>query len=256
MLGAIAGDMIGSAYENRPIKTTEFPLFSDNSRFTDDSVLTTAVAFAIMTDRDYGAALRIFGRLYPLAGYGGNFANWLVTDDPAPYNSWGNGSAMRVSPVGHAFAGPEEVLAEAERSAVMTHDHPEGIKGAQAIALAVHLARNGAGKAGIKSALTERFGYDLDRSLDDIRPRYLPDMSCQGSVPEAIIAFLEGDDFEETVRLAVSLGGDSDTQACIAGSIAHAHFGEIPRVIVKEVRSRLPKDLLQIIDEFCEKFPV
>lgn len=256
MLGAIAGDVIGSIYESRPVKTTEFPLFTDRSCFTDDTVLTVAVAFAIMTDGDYGAALRIFGRLYPLAGYGGFFQAWLAQDDPEPYNSWGNGSAMRVSPVGLAFDGVDKVIDEAESCAEVTHNHPEGIKGAQAMALAVYLARKGAGKDAIKHEIATRFGYDLDRTLDEIRPAYKLDVSCPGSVPEAIIAFLEGEDFEDTVRLAVSLGGDSDTLACMAGAIAHAHYKEVPREIVREVRSRLPKDLLQIVDEFCEKYPV
>jgi len=256
MLGAIAGDVVGSAFEARNIKTTEFELFSEYSSFTDDTVLTTATAFAIMSDGDYGAAYKIFGRMYPLAGYGLDFGSWLARDDAEPYNSWGNGSAMRVSPVGFAFDTEQEVLREAQRSAECTHDHPEGIKGAQAVALAVFLARQGAEKALIRREIASRFAYDLDRTVAQIRPGYEFDVSCQGSVPEAIIAFLEADSFEHSLRLAVSLGGDSDTQACIAGAIAQAWYGEMPEELVEEVRRRLPRDLLEIVDEFCGKYGV
>ncbi len=256
MLGAIAGDIIGSVYENDPIKTTEFPLFLPGSRFTDDTVLTVAVAFAILTDGDYASAMRIFGRTYPLAGYGQMFANWLRGDTAEPYGSFGNGSAMRVSPVGFAFDSEQEVLAEAKRSAEVSHDHPEGIKGAQAVALAVCLARGGTDREDIRTEIASRFGYDLDRTLDQIRPAYHRDPTCQGTVPEAIIAFLDSADFEDTIRGAVSLGGDSDTLACIAGGIAHAGFGGVPAGIEAEVRERLPVDLMQIVDEFSQKYPV
>ncbi len=254
MLGAIAGDMIGSAFKGEPIKTTEFPLFSADSRFTDDTVLTVATAFAILSDGDYAAAYKIFGRLYPMAGYGMHFTAWLAKDDSAPYDSWGNGSAMRVGPVGFAFGTETKVVDEAKRSAECSHNHAHGIKGAQATALAVYLARQGASKADIKEEISTQFGYDLDRPLDEIRPDYDFDISCQGSVPEAIIAFLESTDLEHAIRLAVSLGGDSDTQACIAGSIAQAYYGEIPEEMVREVLERLPEDLLQIVVEFREKY--
>jgi ADP-ribosylglycohydrolase len=186
MIGAIAGDIIGSVYEARPIKTKEFPLFHPHCRFTDDSVLTIAVAQAILTDQDYCRWVWEIGRRHPHAGYGGTFIRWLHSGDPQPYNSWGNGSAMRVSPVGWAFDRTDIVLREAARSAEISHNHPEGIKGAQATALAVFLARTEHNKALIKREITARFGYDLNRTVDSIRPSYGFDVSCQGTVPEAI----------------------------------------------------------------------
>lgn len=250
MIGAIAGDVIGSVHEWTPTKTTDFPLFTAASRFTDDTVLTVATAHAILTATPYEDAYRRFGRRYPDAGYGGMFSEWLRAAEPRPYNSWGNGSAMRVSPVGFAFDSVETVLREAERSAAITHDHPEGIRGAQATALAVYLARTGAPKEEIREELMERFGYDLRRRIDAIRPGYTFDVSCQGSVPEAIIASLESEDAEDAIRLAVSLGGDADTQAAIAGGIAEACYGDLPSSIVEPVRARLPVDLLEVIDAF------
>lgn len=250
MLGAIAGDIIGSVYEFHPIKSEDFPLFGEESRFTDDTVMTVAVAGAILEGGDYGSWMHLLGRRYPNVGYGGSFIRWLMADDPKPYGSWGNGSAMRVSPVGLAFDSQERVLTEAFRSAVVTHDHPEGIKGAQAVALAVFMARNGAGKADIRLELESRFGYDLGRTLAEIRPAYHFDVSCQGSVPEAIIAFLESSDYEDAVRKAVSLGGDSDTQACITGGIAAAFYGGVPEDIASRVRSLLSEEFLTVIDHF------
>jgi ADP-ribosylglycohydrolase len=254
MLGAIAGDVIGSVYEHRCIKTTEFPLFGPHSTFTDDTVMTVGVAYAILEGIDYATSLRLFGRKYPNAGYGGTFIGWLFRDDAGPYNSWGNGSAMRVCPVGWAFGAAEQVLDEAKRSAEVSHNHPEGIKGAQATALAVFLARNGESKATIRGEIARRFGYDLNRTIDQIRPTYRFDVSCQGSVPEALIAFLESHDYESAVRKAVSLGGDSDTLACIAGAIAHAFYGHIPEEIVLNVRARLPQELLGVVDRFQRRY--
>jgi len=250
MLGAIAGDVIGSVHEFRPVKIEDFPLFDEESRFTDDTVMTVAVAAAILEDGDYGSWMHRLGRRYPRAGYGGSFIRWLMTDDPEPYGSWGNGSAMRVSPVGLAFDSEQRVLTEAFRSAVVTHNHPEGIKGAQSVALAVFLARTGAGKTDIKRELESRFGYDLGRTLAEIRPAYRFEVSCQKSVPEAVIAFLESSDYEDAVRKAVSLGGDSDTQACITGGIAAAFYGGVPEAIASRVRSLLPEEFLEIIDRF------
>ena len=250
MLGAIAGDIIGSGYEVRPVKSKDFILFGPRSMFTDDTVLTVACAHAILERVNYGMAFRKFGRRYPHAGYGGTFFSWLFSDDPSPYNSWGNGAAMRVSPIGFAFNSVESVLEEAARSASVTHNHPEGIKGAQATALAVYLARTGSDKATIKSEIAGRFEYDLDRTLAVIRPGYQFDVSCQGSVPESIIAFLESTDYEDAVRNAVSLGGDSDTMACIAGSVAQAFYGELSPEITVNVRTRLPPELLDIVDRF------
>jgi ADP-ribosylglycohydrolase len=254
MLGAIAGDIIGSVYEWRPLKMTDFPLFQAGSRFTDDSVLTVAVAEAILTGEDYASALRDVGRRYPHAGYGGTFIQWLHDEQMGPYNSWGNGSAMRVSPVGWAYDDVEQLLAAAEASAAVSHNHPEGIKGAQAVTLAVYRARTGASKEAIREETAVRFHYDLSRTLNDIRPGYSFDVSCQGSVPEAILAFLESDDYETAVRLAISLGGDSDTMACIAGAIAEAYYGGVPPTIAHETRQRLPADLLTIVDQFYERF--
>lgn len=257
MLGAIAGDIIGSPYERFPIKYADFPLFTEGATFTDDTVLTVAVASAILQPEiDYGPALQTFGRKYPHAGYGDNFRRWLMAEDPQPYNSWGNGSAMRVSPVGWAFDSPERVLAEAKATAVVSHSHPEGIKGAQAVALAVFLARKGTPKADIRAELAARFDYDLARTADEIRPGYRFDVSCQGSVPEALVAFFDSDGVEEAIRLAISLGGDSDTLACVAGAVAHAHYGEIPGQIIEESRRRLPADLLAVIEDFCRHFNV
>jgi len=256
VLGSIAGDIIGSVYENFPIKTTEFPLFQSRSRFTDDTVLTLAIASSIMDKVDYGSSLRTFGRKYPNAGYGGFFFNWLFDPESGPYNSWGNGAAMRVSPVGFAFATIEEVLVESQKTAAVSHNHPEGIKGAQAAALAVFLARTGAVKKEIQGEISRRFGYDLSRTLDEIRPQYRFDISCQGTVPEAITAFLESKDYEDAVRKAISLGGDSDTLACITGGIAHAFYKEIPQMIVREVRKRLPEEFLSIIDRFRDSYPL
>jgi len=254
MLGAIAGDIIGSAHEFCPSKTMDFTLFTETSKFTDDSVLTVATAFSLLTDGNYAENYRIFGRLYPLAGYGGSFKEWLSGEGSQPYNSWGNGSAMRVSPVGFAFDNTEDVLLEAERSAAVTHNHPEGIKGAQAVALGVLLARQGAEPAQIKQEITDRFGYDLDRTVKSIRPEYSFDVSCQGSVPEAIICFLEGKDWEEAVRLAVSLGGDADTQACMAGALAQARFGAVPSEIELATRKMLPEHLMEIVVDFENKY--
>jgi ADP-ribosylglycohydrolase len=256
MIGAIAGDMVGSVYEAMPVKTTDFPLFDAGSTFTDDTVLTVAVAHAICTKTDYGKALKDFGRRYPAAGYGGSFYRWLFSDESAPYNSWGNGSAMRVSPVGFAFDSIQKVLDEAKRTAAATHNHPEGIKGAQAVALAVFLARTGSDKKSIRQEIGDRFGYDLDRPLAGIRPGYRFDISCKGSVPESIIAFLESSDLVSAIRNAVSLGGDADTMACIAGAIAQAHYGEVPAEIVDEVRARLPASLSAVVDDFNNRFQV
>ena len=254
MIGAIAGDIIGSVFERHPIKTTSFPLFSKSSRFTDDTVLTLAIADAIINKTDYATALKTYGRKYPYAGYGMSFYSWMLSPQTKPYNSWGNGSAMRVSPVGFAFDSTEAVLREAERTAIVTHNHPEGIKGAQATALAVYLARRAADKQEIRRQISRRFSYNLDLSLDEIRPNYSFDISCQGSVPESIIAFLESRDFEDAVRLAISLGGDSDTMGCIAGGIANAYYGKLPLKIIEQVKLRLPQEFVQIIDQFNATF--
>jgi ADP-ribosylglycohydrolase len=254
MIGAIAGDIIGSPYEKHNITITEFPLFQSFSRFTDDTVLTVAVADVILHGGDYAEAFRRYYNLYPHAGYGPGFRHWAGSAHRGPYNSFGNGSAMRVSPVGFAFDTLEEVLAEAKRSAEVTHNHPEGIKGAQAVAGAIYLARASESKADIKTYIQEAFQYNLDETLDSIRPHYRFDITCQGSVPQAITAFLESDSYEDAVRKAISIGGDSDTIACIAGGIAEAFYGGVPDEIVTRVKGILDERLNAVVDEFVLKY--
>lgn len=254
MIGSIAGDIIGSIYEQNPIKTKEFPLFHPRCRFTDDTVLTVAVADAILTGGPYEQSVREIGRRYPNAGYGGSFIAWLHSDHPQPYNSWGNGAAMRVSPVGFAFNTEDEVLSEAAKTAGISHNHPEGVKGAQATALSVYLCRMGHTKDEIREQISQRFGYELHRTVNDIRPAYTFDISCQGTVPEAIIAFLDSNSYEDAVRNAISLGGDSDTLACITGGIAEAFYRDVSDGIRAKVREILTPDLLRIADAFCRKY--
>jgi len=254
MLGAIAGDVIGSVFEGRGLKTKAFDLFSPRSTFTDDTVMTVAVAAWILDGLDLAQALRDFGRRHLWRGYGLSFMEWLLDGTKGPYDSWGNGSAMRVSPVAWAFDDLEEVLRRAQRSAEVTHNHPEGIRGAQATALAVFLGRKGAGKEEIRRRVESRCGYDLVLTTDEIRPGYGFDESCQGSVPESLICFLESHDYESAVRNAISLGGDTDTMACIAGGVAEAHYGGVPEPIAAAVRERLTKDLLDVLDRFQARY--
>jgi ADP-ribosylglycohydrolase len=252
MIGAIAGDMIGSIYEASPIKRKDFS--PRVAFFTDDTVLTIAVAEAILQGLDYGEPIKRLAEKYYHLSYGGAFRKWVRSWDSAPYNSFGNGSAMRVSPVGFAFDPVEKVLKEAKRSAEVTHNHPEGVKGAQSTALAVYLARTGVDKEDIRCEISSRFGYDLDRTVDDIRPSYRFDVSCQGSVPESIIAFLDSDSYEDAVKNAISLGGDADTMACIAGGIAQAYYKKMPEQIAAQAREKLPPDLRRTLDEFNETY--
>ena len=262
MLGAIAGDIIGKPYEFHNIKTTDFPLFSEKSRFSDDTVMTIAVAQGLrqgLGDPEASRvavidALHAYGAWYPRAGYGGRFGQWLEENEREPYNSWGNGSAMRVSAAAWLYDDLTTVEQYAEISAAVTHNHPEGIKGAQAVAAAIFLARTGADKAQIQTYITSRYGYDLDFTLDTIRPTYTFDVSCQGSVPQAIRAFLEGTGFENAVRLAVSIGGDSDTIAAITGSIAEAYHGDVPPDIAEETLQRLNRRLREQVLEFRALF--
>ena len=259
MIGAILGDMIGAPYEfDRGNKTKEFPLFGRGSHFTDDSVMTIAVAEALMdslgkSDDEIRAVLvasmQKWGKRYPNAGYGCMFYNWLREKDPKPYGSFGNGSAMRVSSVGWLFDTLEETRHIARLTAEVTHNHPEGIKGAEAIASAIFLARNGSTKDEIKEYIIGEFGYDLSRTCDEIRPGYHHVETCQQTVPEALTAFFEGEDFEDVIRTAVSLGGDCDTLTCIAGSMAEAAYG-IPEEPAAECRKRLPEDMLAVVDRF------
>ena len=257
MLGALVGDIIGSVYEFQNTKSTDFELFTPWSKFTDDSVMTLAVAKWLMEDEVHSTAhlircIQELGDRYPNAGYGGNFGWWLRQSNPAPYNSWGNGSGMRVSPVGLYAKTLDEALALSALTASVSHNHAEGVKGAQAVAACVFLCKEGKSKEEIKEYVEKTFGYDLHRTIAEIRPKYNFDVSCQGSVPEAIIAFLEGNDFEEVIRLAISLGGDSDTIGCMAGAIAACMY-PIPDKIADKCDSILTNDLREIKDRFIEK---
>jgi ADP-ribosylglycohydrolase len=239
MIGAIIGDIVGSIYEFDNIKTKDFPMFGEDNTFTDDTVMTLAVAEGLMNggrSDDFINAMKKYGRLYPYAGYGGRFDSWLRSDNRAPYNSYGNGSAMRVSPCGWAFDTLEDVESVAGISAAVTHNHIEGIKGAQATAASIFLARIGKSKTDIKTYIESKYRYDLNLTLDNIRRTYKFDESCQGTVPQAIIAFLESTDFEDAIRNAISLGGDSDTLAAITGSIAEAAYGVPDEIRDKSLR--------------------
>lgn len=258
MLGAIFGDIVGSVYEFNNTADLHFPLLSRYSRPTDDSIMTLAVARALMEtwgqpDDAIRAALvremRDFGARYPNGGYGGRFSDWLAADDPQPYGSFGNGSAMRVSPVGWLCGTMEDTLHLARLTAEVTHNHPEGIKGAQAIAAGVFLARAGQDKDAILRSLTERFHYDLTRTLDEIRPTYGFYEICQKSVPEAIRAFYEGETYEDVIRRAVALGGDSDTIACMAGALAEAYYG-MPEAFQKEALARMDSFQRGVVQDF------
>ncbi len=253
MIGAIIGDIIGSVYEWDNIKTLDFPLFSPKCFFTDDTVLTVALAESIVKGTDYVHLMKQYYRKYPNAGYGGSFHRWARSSDSGPYNSWGNGAAMRISPVGFAFDFLEDVLEKTITYTAVTHNHPEGIKGAQATAASIFLARKKADKDEIRKYVTQNFGYDLERSCDEIRPVYKFNESCQQTVPEAIIAFLESEGFEHAIRLAISLGGDSDTLACITGGIAEAFYG-VPKEIRLKALAILDDDLRATTLEFCDRF--
>ena len=257
MLGAVIGDIAGSRFEFDNYRHTDFDIFSPDSDFTDDTICTVAIAdWVLQGCNDHLASiLQGWCRAYPCpkGAYGGRFSQWIEWKDPAPYNSWGNGSAMRVSAVGWAFATLEETLHFAEQSAAVTHNHPEGIKGAQAVAAAIFWARTGMGKAQIKENITRQFGYDLSQSCDQIRPHYHFNESCQDTVPQAVTAFLESDDFEHSIRLAVSLGGDSDTLAAITGSIAEAYHG-IPTAMREHALAILPRCIAETLLTFESKY--
>jgi len=251
MIGSIIGDVVGSTFEFHKEKYKEgFELFSDESTFTDDTVLTIATADCILNDKDFTQTYQLYARKYIDSGYGGMFREWIASENPQPYNSFGNGSAMRVSPIGFFYDTLEETLDMAKRSAEVTHNHPEGIKGAQAIASAIFLARKGWSKEDIKDYISSTFNYDLNRTIEEIIPTYKFHVSCQRSVPEAIIAFLESTDYESCIRLAISLRGDADTLACMAGGIAQAFYNDIPTNIVSETLSRLDDNMLDIIEQF------
>ena len=257
IIGAISGDVIGSVYENRPIKTKEFDLFSFYSQFTDDTVMTLAIAKWLCEDKNSKDVLiknlKNFGNAYPNAGYGSRFYDWLNQDSPEPYGSWANGSAMRVSPCAWVADSLEEAQDLAKTSAIVTHNHSDGVIGALATSDAIYLARTGTDKDEIKEHIEGNYGYNLSLSLSEIKPSYKFDISCKGSVPESIICFLEADDFEDAVRNAVSLGGDADTQAAIAGSIASAYW-DVPDDIYYETIEYRDHFLLGVLVDFEEKF--
>lgn len=256
MIGALVGDIIGSVYEFIAMKETEFPLFSNKSRFTDDSVLSIAVADCILSGSSYVDKFHEYTKTYHDRCYGAGFMQWVESGSREPYNSWGNGSAMRVSPVGFAFDTVESVLHEAKRSSEVTHNHPEGIKGAQATALCIFMARTGSSKDDIREHITSQFGYNLNRTIEGIRPNYEFNESCQGTVPEAIIAFLDSKDYESAIRLAISLGGDADTLACITGGIADAFYGGVPANIAAPAMEKFDDRLRGVVDRFCKQYKV
>ena len=256
MIGAIAGDVIGSVHEGALPMAKDFPLFVARSRFTDDTVLTVAVANAVREGGDFGASIRSWGRRYPHAGYGGWFRDWLFREDAAPYNSFGNGSAMRVAAIGWAFDDDDSVLREATKTAEVTHNHPEGIKGAQAVAAVIFRARTGQSKDQIAALLADHFDYDCSMGLGTLQTRGGFDVTCQGTVPAAAVAFLESTDFEDAVRNAVSFGGDADTLACIAGAMAEAHYGGVPPEIQAEVFPRLDHELRGEVQAFARAYGV
>lgn len=265
MLGAIIGDVVGSVYEWNNIKTKDFEFFKPNCFFTDDTVMTVAVAKALLLTREKQSKanekisfkkelikqMQDFGKRFPNAGYGGMFAGWLVSDNPKPYNSFGNGSAMRVSPCGYIAVTLDEALLLAKVSAEVTHNHPEGIKGAQVIAAAIFLARCNRSKEEIKEYIEENF-YTLDKTLDEIRPSYSFNETCQETVPQAIQAFLESTDFEDAIRNAISLGGDSDTLAAITGSIAWAYYRQFGFPISPDLQKMQDKVYTYLPQEFID----
>ena len=254
MIGALAGDIIGSVYEWHNIKTKDFALFSDRCVFTDDSILTIALADSILTGTSYVENLKTFYRWYPDGGYGGGFHRWARSPTAGPYNSWGNGAAMRISPVGYAYDDLDTVLQNATAFTAITHSHPEGIKGGQAVAAAIFLARTGESKTAIQEYIERQFHYDLRTPVDEIRPTYVFDVSCQGTVPQALRAFIDSSDFEDAIRTAVSLGGDTDTLACITGGVAQAFYGSVPDAIQRKVYSLLDDRLGAITRRFMERY--
>ena len=256
LYGTLGGDFVGSIYEFNNIKTKDFLLIDGRCKLTDDSILTMATADAICSQTDYAVCYHRWGNRHLHRGYGGHFRSWLRTPEEQlePYNSWGNGSAMRVSPVGFAFQTVDDVLDEAEKSASVTHNHDEGIRGASATALAIFLAKQGQSKETIKKEIEFRFGYNLSISLDTIRPTYYFDVSCQGTVPVAIRAFLESWCYEDAIRNAVSVGGDSDTIAAITGGIAVAYYKEMPERLVEAIENNLTPDMQDVCERFAKAY--
>ncbi len=256
VLGAIAGDVIGSVYEWHNTKSLDFELFSEQSRFTDDTVLTVAVADSILSGAPLVELLRQYVLAYPRRGYGGYFRKWVESGSTSPYGSWGNGASMRVSPVGFAYPTLEETIARAAESAAVTHNHEQAVTAACAVAAAIFLARTGVRRHEIQRELETRFGYDLSVSLEEIRPSYTFDVSSAGSVPQALRAFLESTSFEDAIRRAVSIGGDSDTIACITGGVAHAAYGTVPPEIRSAVLARLDPRMIEVVEAFSQRYGV
>ncbi|TWT66430.1 ADP-ribosylglycohydrolase family protein [Allorhodopirellula solitaria] len=254
MIGAIVGDVIGSCFERSPTKRTDFELFSEDSCFTDDSVLTIAVADWLLHKGDLRRYFHEYVDRYPGAGYGGTFRNWAMCRDTEPYGSWGNGSAMRVSPVAYVGSSLAETLQLAEETAVVTHNHPDGILGALAVAGSVFVARTGGTKDDVRDFVDSEIGYDLTQPIDELRAFYSFDVSCKGSVPHSICAFLESESVEHAIRLAISMGGDADTMACIAASIAEPFFGGVPNELWRPTVKRLDDQMIATITDFRRRF--
>ena len=254
MLGAIVGDIVGSVYEWNNHRSKSFPLFAPESTLTDDSVMTVALAYAIQADADYAAVMRRYGAHYPGRGYGGRFRLWLEDETMGPYGSFGNGAAMRIGPAGWAYSTLEETLKRARQFTEVTHNHPEGIKGGETVAGAIWLARHGRSKDELRAWIVSHSSYDLSRTCDEIRPDYRFNETCQQTVPEALTAFLESTDFEDAIRLGISLGGDSDTLACITGSVAEAFYRGVPPAIEREALARLDPVLREVTDRFRGRF--
>lgn len=261
LLGAIAGDTIGSIYEFNPTKDYHFELFDEGMEYTDDTIMTIAIADWLLNAsvKGHGTLCEVMRKWgsrykYPMGGYGGMFASWLSNDRREAYNSWGNGSAMRVSPVGFAFDTLEETLRYAQISAEVTHNHAEGIKGAQATATAIFLARTGKTKEDIRMQLNHMFGYNLDFTCNQIRQTYSFEDSCQKTVPQALVAFFDSKNYEDAIRLTVSLGGDADTMGAITGAVAAAYYKELPKDIIEFTWKKLPEDIREIIVAFEDRF--
>ena len=252
MIGAIIGDIVGSRFEFHNHRSTEFEFFHPDCDFTDDTVMTVAVADAILNGHPFGEVMHEYARNYPGRGYGGRFYNWIHSDNPVPYDSFGNGSAMRVSPCAYLARGNrEQALTWATASAVCTHNHPEGIKGALAVTDVILMAFEKTDKAVVKRKIESLYGYDLNFTIEELRPHYQFNETCQGSVPQAIVAFLESHDFESAIRLAISLGGDSDTIANITGGMAEAYYG-VPVAMRADAFQMLPEEMRRVVKAMYE----
>jgi ADP-ribosyl-[dinitrogen reductase] hydrolase len=256
IIGAVAGNMIGMCHNAGQSHPASVPLIGEKLDYSSDTVLTVAVMDALLNGREYTETLQAYGRRYPDRGYGTALVRWLMQDRPQPYHSWNNGAALRISPVGHACRTLDETLSEARRCAVVSHNHPDGIKGAQAAAACVFLAKNGRTKEEVREYVESAFRYDLKRRIDDIRQVYYYDQSCEGSVPEAIIAFLESTGYEDSLRLAISLGKSNGSLACITGAISQAYYKEIPPHIAQPVISRLSPEIVEVIENFSNTYPL